>query len=319
MGGLIRSISRIHMEWRVLITDGLSPSGLELLESQAEVVHSEGLDGLGEVDAMIVRGRTKATAAVLNAGSPRLRVVGRAGVGVDNIDLDTARELGIIVVNAPEATSHAVAELTLGLMLSLARQIPRADASLRSQNWLKKELVGVQLQGKVLGIIGVGRVGSEVAKRASALGMRILGFDIAVTPESLREQGIEPVGLDELLAQGDFISLHVPLTEGTRNMIGAQELRQVKPEAYLVTTARGGVVDEGAVLEALHEGRLAGAALDVFDQEPPGSNPLIQHPCVIVTPHIGAQTREAQEKAGLDIAQEVIAALNDEPLRWRVA
>lgn len=204
-------------------------------------------------------------------------------------------------------------------MLSLARQIPRADASLRSQNWLKKELVGVQLQGKVLGIIGVGRVGSEVAKRASALGMRILGFDIAVTPESLREQGIEPVGLDELLAQGDFISLHVPLTEGTRNMIGARELRQVKPEAYLVTTARGGVVDEGAVLEALHEGRLAGAALDVFDQEPPGSNPLIQHPCVIVTPHIGAQTREAQEKAGLDIAQEVIAALNDEPLRWRVA
>lgn len=318
MGGFYRPCLYSSMTWRILITDGLTSAGLTLLESQAEVVHSSDLHGLGEVDAMVVRGRTKVTAEVLGVGAPRLQVVGRAGVGVDNIDLQAARASGVTVVNAPEATTAAVAELTLGLMLSLARQIPRAAASLRDQKWLKKELVGVQLRGKVLGIIGVGRIGSEVAKRASALGMRIVGFDIAVTPEAMRERGVEPVSLDELLAQADFISLHVPLTEGTQDMIGIRELRQVKPEAYLITTSRGGVVDEAALLQALEEGGLAGAALDVFAQEPPGSNPLVQHPCVVVTPHIGAQTREAQEKAGLDIAEEVIAALSDQPLRWRV-
>ncbi len=307
------------MRWRILITDGLASAGLALLESQADVVQSPDLRGLGEVDAMVVRGRTKVTAEVLRAGAPRLQVVGRAGVGVDNIDLEAARASGVTVVNAPEAPTAAVAELTLGLMLSLARQIPRADANLRNQKWLKKELVGIQLRGKILGIIGVGRIGGELAMRALALGMRVVGFDIAVTPEAMRERGVEPVSLDELLAQADFISLHVPLTEETQDMISVQELRRVKPEAYLITTSRGGVVDEDALLEALEQGRLAGAALDVFAREPPGSNPLVQHPCVIVTPHIGAQTREAQEKAGLDIAEEVIAALNDQPLRWRVA
>ncbi len=307
------------MRWRILITDGLASAGLALLESQADVVQSPDLRGLGEVDAMVVRGRTKVTAEVLRAGAPRLQVVGRAGVGVDNIDLEAARASGVTVVNAPEAPTAAVAELTLGLMLSLARQIPRADANLRNQKWLKKELIGIQLLGKILGIIGVGRIGGELAMRALALGMRVVGFDIAVSPEAMRGRGVEPVSLDELLAQADFISLHVPLTEETQDMISVQELRRVKPEAYLITTSRGGVVDEDALLEALEQGRLAGAALDVFAREPPGSNPLVQHPCVIVTPHIGAQTREAQEKAGLDIAEEVIAALNDQPLRWRVA
>jgi D-3-phosphoglycerate dehydrogenase len=225
----------------------------------------------------------------------------------------------VIVVNAPGAGTAAVAELTLALMLALARQIPLAHSSLLRGEWRKAELSGVQLQGKTLGVIGVGRVGSAVAGMATALGMRVLGYDPNLAEATLQERGVEPVDLEALLARSDFISLHVPLNEQTRGMIDAARLARSKPGAFLINTARGGVVDESALLQALESGRLAGAALDVFGREPPGQDPLLLHPAVVATPHIGAQTAEAQQQAALDIASEVLAALRGDPLRWRVA
>jgi D-3-phosphoglycerate dehydrogenase len=307
------------MSHRILITDGLAENGLALLGREAEVVQSAELNGLASFDALVVRGRTKVTQEVLASAAPRLRVVGRAGVGVDNIDLAAARQQGVIVVNAPGSTTTAVAELTLGLMLSLARRIPQAHASLQRGEWLKAKLHGTQLQGKLLGLIGVGRIGSAVAGLARAVGMRVLGYDPYLTEPTLRERGVEPVELEVLLAQADFISLHVPLNDQTRGMIDARRLALARPQAFLINTARGGLVEEAALLQALKSGRLAGAALDVFGQEPPGESPLLQHPAVVATPHIGAQTAESQQQAALDIAAEVLAALRGEPLRWRVA
>ena len=307
------------MPHRILIADGLADSGLALLRQEAEVIQSAGLNELGSVDALVVRGRTAVSGKVLAAASPRLRVVGRAGAGLDNIDLQAARQHGVIVVNAPGAGTAAVAELTLALMLALARQIPLAHSSLLRGEWRKAELSGVQLQGKTLGVIGVGRVGSAVAGMATALGMRVLGYDPNLAEATLQERGVEPVDLEALLARSDFISLHVPLNEQTRGMIDAARLARSKPGAFLINTARGGVVDESALLQALESGRLAGAALDVFGREPPGQDPLLLHPAVVATPHIGAQTAEAQQQAALDIASEVLAALRGAPLRWRVA
>ena len=307
------------MPHRILITEGLAESGLALLRQEAEVIQSAGLNGLGSVDALVVRGRTAVSSEVLAAASPRLRVVGRAGAGLDNIDLQAARQHGVIVVNAPGAGTAAVAELTLALMLALARQIPLAHTSLQRGEWRKAELSGVQLQGKTLGVIGVGRIGSTVAGMATALGMRVLGHDPNLAEATLRERGVEPVDLEALLARSDFISLHVPLNEQTHGMIDAARLAHTKPGAFLINTARGGVVDESALLQALESGRLAGVALDVFGREPPGRDPLLQHPAVVATPHLGAQTAEAQQQAGLDIASEVLAALRGDPLRWRVA
>jgi D-3-phosphoglycerate dehydrogenase len=212
-----------------------------------------------------------------------------------------------------------VAELTLALMLALARQIPQAHTSLQRGEWRKAEFSGVQLQGKTLGVIGVGRVGSTVAGMATALGMRVLGYDPNRAEATLRERGAEPEDLEALLARSDFISLHVPLNEQTRGMVDAARLALSKPGAFLINTARGGVVDESALLQALESGRLAGAALDVFGREPPGRDPLLLHPAVVATPHLGAQTAEAQQQTALDIASEVLAALRGDPLRWRVA
>jgi D-3-phosphoglycerate dehydrogenase len=306
------------MSHRVLITDGLAEAGLELLRRKAEVLQSPGLNGLGSIDALIVRSRTAVSREVLAAAAPRLRVVGRAGAGVDNIDLQAARELGVIVVNAPGASAAAVAELTLGLMLALARRIPLGHGGLLRGEWRKSELLGAQLRDKTLGLIGVGRIGSAVAGLAAALGMRVLGHDPLLSTAALQARGVQPAELDPLLAQSDFVSLHVPLNEQTRGLIDAARLGQIKPGAYLINTARGGVVDEAALLQALESGRLAGVALDVFEHEPPGATPLLSHPAVVATPHIGAQTVEAQRQAALDIAGEVLAALRGEPLRWRV-
>ena len=307
------------MSHRILITDGLAEIGLALLRQEAEVIQSTDLSGLGSIDALVVRGRTTVSREVLAAGSPRLRVVGRAGVGLDNIDLQAAREYGVIVVNAPDATTAAVAELTLALMLSLARRVPQAHASLQRGEWRKAELYGVQLRGKTLGVIGVGRVGSAVAGLAAGLGMRVLGYDPNLVEATLRERGVEPVDLEALLEQSDFISLHVPLNDQTRGMIDAARLKHTKPGAFLINTARGGVVDESALLQALESGRLAGVGLDVFLREPPVENALLLHPAVVATPHIGAQTADAQQQTALDIASEVLAALRGDPLRWRAA
>jgi len=272
---------------------------------------------IGDYDALVVRSRTRVTQAVFEA-AVRLKVVGRAGVGVDNIDLAAATRHGVTVVNAPMSTTLAVAEQTLALMLALARQIPRADAAMKSGQWIKKDLEGVELYGKVLGIVGLGRIGAEVARRAAAMGMRVLGYDALLSEEIIRKRGAEPVSLQELYARADFISLHVPLTPETRGMINGQSLGSMKRGVRLMCTARGGIIDETDLLGALETGQVAGAALDVFAKEPPGLTALVAHPNVVATPHVSAQTAEAQSRAAEDIANEVLAALRGEALRWRV-
>lgn len=310
--------------WKVLLTDGLEENGKEILRSAAEVTDQSGISAedllkvVGQYDALIVRGRTKVTEAVL-AAAPHLKVVGRAGVGVDNIDLAAAKAHQVTVVNSPLATTVAVAELTLSLMLSLVRELPRADASMKAGKWLKKEFEGRELFGKTLGVIGFGRIGSAVAARAKAFEMKILAYDPLVSAEEIKKRGGEPVSLDELLAAADMITMHMPLTADSRNLLNAEALAKTKAGVYIVCAARGGVIDEEALLAALNSGHVAGAALDVFANEPPGATELVAHPHVIDSPHIGAQTVEAQARAANDIAEEILNALAGKPLRWKVA
>jgi len=311
-------------EFNILITDGLDQSGQSILRATAKVDDQSGisaddlLNAIHDYDALIVRGRTKVTASVMDAAS-RLKVIGRAGVGVDNIDLEAAKKHNITVVNAPMSTSLAVAELTFGLLLALAREIPRADAGMKQGEWLKKELEGVELNGKILGLIGFGRIGVEVGKRASAFGMNVIAYDPLISEDDIKERGAEPVSIQDLYAWSDFISLHLPLNVQTRDMVGALAFSQMKDGVRIVCAARGGIIDESALLKALNNGKVAGAALDVFEQEPPGLTETVSHPRVIATPHIGAQTAEAQSRASEDIAQEVLSALQNKPLRWKVS
>ncbi len=310
--------------WKILLTDGLEENGQAILRKEGEVADRSGITAeellqiIKDYDALIVRGRTKVTPAVFDA-APGLKIVGRAGVGVDNIDLNAARSHGVMVVNSPLATTLAVAELTMSLMLSAVREIPRADAAMKAGKWLKKELEGTELAAKTLGVIGFGRIGAAVGKRAAAFDMKVIASDPLISPEEIKARGAEPVSLDTLLAQSDFISLHTPLTSDTRGIMGKDAFAKMKPGAYIVCAARGGVIDEEAMLEALDSGKLAGAALDVFAAEPPGLTALVAHPKVIATPHIGAQTVEAQQRAASDIASEVLAGLRGDTLRWKVA
>lgn len=311
-------------DYNILITDGLDELGQSILRSSARVDDKSGIsaDNLLKTipiyDGLIVRGRTKVTASIMDAAT-RLKVVGRAGVGVDNIDLEAAKKHHITVVNAPMSTSVAVAELTFGLLLALAREIPRADASMKLGQWLKKELEGVELNGKTLGLIGIGRIGMEVGKRASAFGMNVIAYDPLISENEIQERGAEPVSIQDLYAWSDFISLHLPLNVQTRDFIGPMAFSQMKDGVRIVCAARGGIIDESALLEALKRGRVAGAALDVFGQEPPGLTETVSHPRLIATPHIGAQTVEAQSRASEDIANEILSALRGESLRWKVA
>ncbi len=310
--------------FKILITDGLDSNGIAILKKSAEVVEMTGitpddlLKEIAEYDALIVRGRTKVTAAVFDAAK-NLKVVGRAGVGVDNIDLAAAKAHGVTVVNSPMATTTAVAELTMALMLSAVREIARADSSLKAGKWLKKEFEGFELSGKTLGVIGFGRIGAAVAKRAAAFDMTILGYDPMVPAEEITKRGGTPVSMDELLSQSDMITMHLPLTEETKSLINADAFAKMKQGVYLICAARGGVIDETALLDALNSGKVAGAALDVFVTEPPGLTDLVAHPKLVCTPHVGAQTVEAQHRAAHDIAEEIVAALNGSPLRWKVA
>ena len=310
--------------WKILITDGLEESGKAILRKSAEVVDNptitaeELLQVVGEYDALVVRGRTKVTAAVFEAGK-KLKAVGRAGVGVDNIDLAAAKEHKVTVVNSPLATTIAVAELTLAHMLAAVREIARADAGLKGGKWLKKELEGAELCGKTLGVIGFGRIGAAVAQRAKAFDMKVLGYDPLVNADEIKTRGGEPVSLDDLLAQADMITMHLPLTADTKSMLNDASFVKMKQGVYIICAARGGVIDEAALLSALNSGKIAGAALDVFATEPPGLTDLVAHPKVVCTPHIGAQTVEAQIRAANDISEEILAALEDKPLRWKVA
>jgi len=309
--------------FNVLIADGLNENGQAILHSATNVDDRSGISSeellqvIKDYDALIVRSRTKVTAEVIGAAK-RLKVVGRAGVGVDNIDLEAAGWNGLTVVNAPMSTTMAVAELTFGLMLALAREIPRADAGMKQGEWLKKELAGAELSGKTLGILGMGRIGGEVGRRAVIFGMQVIAYDPLLPEEVIRQRWAKPASLDDLYARSDYISFHLPLTDMTHSMVDEQAFGSMKRGVRIICAARGGIIDEIALLAALESGQVAGAALDVFANEPPGATELIKHPKVIATPHIGAQTVEAQSRAAEDIANEVLAALKGEPLRWKI-
>ena len=308
---------------RIILTDGLQDAGISMLSKEAEVEDRKGispedlLKEIGNYEAMIVRGRTKVTREVLDAAK-NLKVIGRAGVGVDNIDTAAAKEKGIIVVNAPSATTTAVAELAMALVFAMAREIPRADASMKQGKWAKKEFMGVELYGKTLGIIGFGRIGSTVGQMAAAVGMRINGCCLFRIPETIRIIGGELLMMDDIIEKSDFITIHTPLTDETRKMINAEAFSRMKDGVYIICTARGGIIDEKALLDALNSGKVAGAALDVYETEPPVFQELINHPKVIATPHIAGQTSEAQRRASMDISREVLTALKGEKLHWRI-
>lgn len=303
---------------RVLVADRIANDGLEILRARVAVdvetrlTEDELVATIGDYDALIVRSSTQITSRVIEAAD-RLQIVGRAGVGVDNIDVEAATQRGILVVNAPDGNSIAAAEHTIGMILSLARHIPQADASLRHGAWERSQFVGIEVTGKVLGLLGMGRIGREVARRARGLQMRVLAYDPYVSREHAERLGVEMCDMETLLTQADFVSVHVPLIEATRRLIGERELKMLKPTACLVNCARGGIVDEVALLAALDAGQLAGAALDVFEQEPPTDGALLGHPKVIVTPHLGASTREAQIAVAVDVARQVLDVLDGRP------
>ncbi len=296
---------------RVLVADELSPAALEVFARRgvtAEVRTGLSKDRLIEIigayDGLIVRSATKVTKEVLEAAT-RLQVVGRAGIGVDNIDLEAATAKGVIVMNTPFGNAVTTAEHTIALMLTLCRQIPAADRSTRAGKWEKSRFMGVELMGKTLGIIGCGNIGSIVADRAQGLKMRVIVFDPFLGPERARELGVEKVELDELLARADIITLHTPLTEQTRNILSRERLMRTKPGVRIINCARGGLIDEAALGDLIKSGHIAGAALDVFAEEPLRASPLFELEEVVLTPHLGASTREAQENVAIQIAEQV--------------
>ncbi|MFM8322774.1 MAG: hydroxyacid dehydrogenase, partial [Chloroflexota bacterium] len=272
---------------------------------------------LPEFTALVVRSRTKVNARIIEAGR-NLKVIGRAGVGVDNINVPAALQAGITVVNSPLAATQAVAELTLGMMLALARNITGMDASMKAGKWEKSAFMGSELNGKTLGLLGIGRIGAAVAGLANAFGMKVLAYDPVFDAAEVQRRGAQPAAFDDLLGRADYVSLHLPLTDATRGLLGQAQFAKMKSGARLVCAARGGVVDETALRAALDEGRLAGAALDVFSSEPPQPGSLAEHPRVIASPHVGAQTKEAQTRAGVAIAEEVLTVLQGQEPRWRV-
>ncbi len=303
----------------VLICDAIDPAGAELLSQIADVDTHLGLTSeelielIPGYEAVIVRSATKLPAHVIEHGL-NLKVIGRAGSGLDNIDVIAARKRGIEVVNSPGVNTVAVAEHTMGLLLSLARRLPSADLSLKAGRWDKKSLMGTGLNGKTLGIVGFGRIGREVATRAQAFGLKILVNQRRSTPELGLAGDFQTVDLNELLASSDFVSLHVPITPETKNMMGAEQFRRMKPTAYLINTARGDIIDEQALLQALDEGILGGAALDVFVQEPAVDSLLARHERVIATPHIAASTEDAQKAASMTVAEKIAEILQDIPV-----
>ena len=302
----------------IVVADPISQRGLELLRKPGWEVSTPSRDGLAAslaaADAMIVRSATQVTEQILEA-APKLRVVGRAGVGVDNIDLDAATRRGVLVMNTPGGNAVSVAEHTLALLMAVARRIPQHSAAIHAGRWEKSGAQGVELRGKTLGLVGLGRVGNEVARRARAMEMLVLAYDPYVSESAARDAGVELSGLTELLARSDFVSLHAALSPSTEKLINAEALAKFKPGAVLVNAARGELVDEVALADALHSGKLSGAGLDVFAEEPPKNSPLLGLPNAVFTPHIAGSTREAQEEVGTLIAQQVHDFLTDGALR----
>jgi D-3-phosphoglycerate dehydrogenase len=301
---------------KVLITEKLADSGIELLKEQGFEVEvalglspEELLEKIGPYDGLIIRSATRVTPEVIERAES-LKAIGRAGIGVDNIDIESATKKGILVANAPESNTVAAAEHTLGLMLAAARRIPVADASLKSGEWNRSAFKGVEVSEKTLGLVGLGHVGSIVARGAIGMGMRVLAYDPYVSEDRIRSMNVSRAeSVDEVLEEADFVSLHVPRTPQTTGMINSEALGKMKPTAYLINVARGGIVDEAALYEALKAGEISGAALDVFAEEPTTDSPLFSLPNVVVTPHLGASTAEAQDRAGETAAEQVATAL----------
>jgi len=306
---------------KILITDRIAPEGVQFLREQLPEAHIDERPGIkpnelkaiiGNYTALLVRSETRVTSDIL-AAATQLKIVGRAGVGVDNIDTEAAKRLGILVVNSPTGNIIAAAEHSIAMLLALARHIPTATASLRAGKWEKSRFVGVEVRNKVLGIIGLGKVGMAVAQRAQGLEMRVLAYSPSASPSLARKAGITMMSLEEVLQQADFITLHTSLTSSTRGLLGEHELRMMKPGARLINCARGGIIQEEALLTVLNEGHLAGVALDVFSQEPIRDNEtlkqIIAHPDVITTPHLGASTEEAQIRVATDVAEQIISVL----------
>jgi D-3-phosphoglycerate dehydrogenase len=291
-----------------ILNDILQKNGLKITY-EPEITPDQIKEKIGNFDIVVVRSRTKITKEMIDRAT-KCKIIARVGVGLDNIDVDAAKAKGIRVINAVEGAMNAVAELVLGLMLSLAREIPRADREIRNGKWLKKELMGTELSGKYLGIVGLGNIGKKLAKHARTLNMNIIGYDVIPIPEDFsHEVGLIKTDLDTLLSSADYISFHVPFTESTNHLVNSQRLAKMKKNVYLINTSRGEIIDENALYDALREGKIAGAALDVFETEPAIGNKLATLPNVICTPHIGAQTKEAQALAANVIAEKIIMIL----------
>lgn len=314
------------MGLKVLVADPISDEGVAVLRNgeglhvdvQPGLSESELVSVIGGYDALIVRSGTQVTKKVIAAGK-RLRVIGRAGVGVDNIDVDEATRKGIIVINAPEGNTLATAEHTIAMMFALARWIGPAHVSVvRDHTWQRQQYIGMQIDGKTLGVIGLGRVGSQVARRGRALGMNVIAFDPFISEERARELGVTLGEVDDVCRAAHVLTVHTPLTPATAGLIGPEQFALMQDGVRIINVARGGVIDESALLDALQSGKVAGAALDVFSKEPPWGNPLLEHDNVVITPHLGALTVEAQINVAVDVAKEVRRALQDEPVRQAV-
>jgi len=308
--------------YKVLISDPLSEFGIQQLldATDVEVVRktnlspSDLLDIIGDYDALLVRSQTQVTADVFAAGK-KLKAVGRAGVGVDNIDINAATQAGVPVINAPDGNTISTAEHSFAMLMAVARNIPQAHKKLADGTWDRKSFQGVELNKKILGIIGMGRIGSEVAKRAKAFGMTVMGYDPFMTEERAQKMGITNATVDEICRQADFITVHTPLTKETRHIISSREFAKMKDGVRLINCARGGIIDEKALYEAITTGKVAGVALDVYEEEPPVDNPLIGLPQVVHTPHLGASTVEAQENVAVDVSEEILKALRGQPFK----
>jgi D-3-phosphoglycerate dehydrogenase / 2-oxoglutarate reductase len=303
----------MQVSGKVLVCDSIDKSGIDSLKKagmtvdyKPDITPSDLLSSVKDYHVIIVRSRTKITREVIDA-TTITRIIARVGVGLDNIDLSAAEARNIRVINASEAAMNAVAELTIGHMISLARSIPRADTETKKGNWIKKDLTGIELRGKYVGIVGVGNIGRNVGRIARALRMNLIGYDIyPINKDFIKEVGLIVTDLNTLAESSDFITCHVPLTQETKHMFNAQLFSKMKPTAFIVNTSRGEVIDEKALYDSLIGGKIAGAALDVFEREPPNNKMLIELPNIICTPHIGSQTKEAQELASLVIAEKII-------------
>ncbi len=308
---------------RILVAEPLAHEGVELLRAHHDVDERPGLDPAGyaailpDYDALVVRSQVQVDAALIAAGR-RLVVIGRAGVGVDNVDLEAATRAGIVVVNAPTGNTIAAAEHTLALLYAVARRVAAADASLRRGEWKRAEFTGVELRGRTLGIVGLGKIGQAIAARARAMEMTVLGTDPFVSAEQAAHHGVELVELGALLERSDAVTLHVPLSRATRGLIGSKELARMKRDAIVLNVARGGIVDEAALAVALTAGRLGGAGIDVFEHEPPTDSPLLDAPNTVLTPHLGASTAEAQVLVAEEVAAQVLDVLAGRPARYAV-